>query len=72
MSKGWYFLWQKPRKKPERTRDCAQKKHRDARPDLVKAKQARFYIKFLEREGYVIMPPINPIHELYADKKGRA
>lgn len=62
-------------KTPEETRENARlraKKHRDARPDLEKARQARFYIKFLEREGYVIMPPINPIHELYADKRGRA
>ena len=62
-------------KTPEEAREIARlraKKHREARPDLEKARQARSYIKFLEREGYVIMPPINPIHELYADKRGRA
>lgn len=42
------------------------KKHREARPDLEKARQTRSYIKFLEREGYIITPPENPIHELYA------
>ena len=51
----------------ERVRRC-----RERHPELERARDARKCINVLKREGYTIIAPENPIHELYADKRGRA